>query len=429
MSTLNDIWILYRREVRAAFRERTIVVNSILLPIVLYPVLLWAMFNGFLFVQGQTEGFVSRVAITGLPDAHRQLQRDLARDDRVRIEGGAVADAAGRIRAGTLDALIEFLPPSGSAGASLPDNVAIRLTFNESRERSAAARHRVEGVVETYRGAWLQKQATARGVPAAAWQVFTLESRNVATGRQVGSFLLSMLLPIIFVIMVAIGCLHPAIDATAGERERGTWETLLSTAATRRSIVISKYLYVTSFGTLAGLLNMGAMLASLKPIIAPLAARAGETISFAAPLASLPVFALAAVLLAAFVAAGMMIFAAFARTFKEGQAMVTPFYLLIVLPAMFLQVPGLEFTPGLALIPVINVALMVRAAVSENLHLVPCVLTIVSSAVTVAFCLWIAGTLLSFEDIVVGSYTGNFTRFFKERLAPRRAGARNGAAR
>jgi sodium transport system permease protein len=231
---------------------------------------------------------------------------------------------------------------------------------------------------------------------------------------------LGLMLPLFFVIMVAIGSFYPAIDATAGERERGTWETLMSVAASRASIVTAKYLYVASLGFTAGVLNLAAMVLTIKPVLAPILAQAGDTAEFSVPLAALPVMAAAAVLLAGFVAAGMMIFAAFARTFREGQSMITPFYLAILLPVMFLQSPGLEFTMGLACIPVVNVAMVVREAIASTFHWPQIGVTLLVSAATIAAGLSAAGFILRFEDVVTGSFTGGPGRFLRERVLKRR---------
>ena len=206
-------------------------------------------------------------------------------------------------------------------------------------------------IIERYRGDWLKREARARGIEPASWEGFTVSTRNVASKKQMGAFILGLVLPLLFVVMVAMGCFYPAVDATAGERERNTWETLMSTAATRVSIVTAKYLYVTTMGGLAGILNLTAMALTMKPIFAPLMAKAGDAFNFSVPFAAIPVMALAALMLAGFVSAGMMIFASFARTFKEGQAMIMPFYLIILLPVMFLQTPGLKFTLPLAFMP------------------------------------------------------------------------------
>jgi sodium transport system permease protein len=419
---LTAVWLLYRREMRAALREKNIVVNSILIPIFLYPFILWAAFTGVMFVQGQTEGMVARVAVSGLPDAHPGLRRDLETSESIRVEPADGA-ALERIRNGSLDALLEFLPAEGD-GARLPENFLARVSFDGSKERSRAARERLDEAIGRYREAWLAREAARLGIGAATWQVVTVAPRNVASGKQMGAFLLGLMLPLFFVIMVAVGCFYPAIDATAGERERSTWETLMTVAAPRSAIVVAKYLVVTSFGLLAGVLNLTAMTVTMKPVLRPLLERAGETMEFSMPLAALPVLAAGATLFAAFVAAGMMVFAAFARTFKEGQSMVTPFYMLILLPAMFLQVPGLQFSLPLALVPVVNVTMMVREAITGTFHAPQIAVTVLSSAALIAAALALATAVLRYEDVVVGSYGGSLNTLIKERLLARRKDGR-----
>jgi sodium transport system permease protein len=168
------------------------------------------------------------------------------------------------------------------------------------------------------------------------------------------------------------------------------------------------------------MLNLLAVILSLRPIFAPLLARAGRTIEANVPLAAIPTAILAALLLAGFVAAAMMIFASFARTFKEGQAMVTPFYMLVLVPVVFLQAPGLKFSLALALLPVINVTLMVREAFSGHFLWGPSLLTVLVSLVTIALCVRLAAFVLKFEDVVTGSYSGSFLKFMRERLLARR---------
>ncbi len=422
MRRWREVATLYAWELRSAFRERSIVVNSILIPIFLYPFMLWAMFTGVSFVQGQTEGLVSRVAVVGPVAAGaggRPIVDALRRAPNVRLVGDARIDrdeAERRIRDGALDALVEI----AAADGGLPENVRVRLAFDASRERSALAKDRVTEVLDRVREDRLRREAAALGVPAAEWEGFVLERRNVASSRQMGAFVLGLMLPLFFVIMVAVGCFYPAIDATAGERERGTWETLMSSAAGRASIVTAKYLYVATFGGLAGVLNVTAMLLTMKRVMGPLLAQAGGAIEFRVPLAALPVMLVAAVLLAGFVAAGMMIFAAFARTFREGQSMITPFYLLILLPVMFLQSPDLRFTYALAAVPVVNVALVVREATGGVFHWPQIALALAVSLATIAAALGAAGFILRFEDVVTGAFTGGPGRFFRERVIARR---------
>lgn len=420
MVSCREVRVVYLAEMRMALRDRTILINSILIPIFLYPLILWAVFSGITFVQGQTEGFVSRVGVVGLAPAHAELRRQMERDDRFKVVDVSAEAAAPLIRSGDLDALLEAHPTEGT-GAALADNVSFRLTCDTSKERSASARERVADAVARFRETWLAREATARSIGRPIWAGFTISEVNVASERQMGAFLLSLMLPLFFVIMVAIGCFHPAVDSTAGERERHTWETLMSSGASRASIVVAKYLYVASFGCLAGLLNMIAMVVSMKPVLGPLLAKSGESLEFTVPLPAIPVMAMGGVLLAAFVAAGMMIFAAFARTFKEGQSMITPFYMIILMPAMFLQVPGITFSFLLACIPVVNLTMMVREAISGVFHWPQIAVSVAVSLAAVVVCLRLATVILRFEDVVMGSYGGSLNSFLKERLLKKKA--------
>jgi sodium transport system permease protein len=416
--------VLYAREMRAAVRERSIVVNSILVPLLLYPFILWVIVTGITFVQGQTEGFVSRIAFfgDGSPAAEAIRDRIDATDQLdLREEPRELREAVAAVRTGQLDAVVAT--DTDLEAPELPGNLRLHITVNASRERSAAASHRLQEVVAAYREEWLTAEATRRGVTPIDWHVFTIRAENVASGRQMGAFLLGLMLPLFFVIMVAVGCFYPAVDATAGERERGTWETLMTVAASRTSIVTSKYLYVATFGCVAGVLNLIAMALSMPVVLGPLLREEPGALEFAVPLAGVPVIALGAILLAAFVAAGMMLFASFARTFKEGQAMITPFYMLVFMPALFLQVPGIEFSFVLAAIPVVNVAMMVREAIGGVFHWPQIAITIVTGAVVIAICIRLATMVLKYEDVVLGSYGGSLFKFLRERaLAGRSRG-------
>src|ERR1051326_5083537 len=101
-----DIQVLYRRELKSALRERSIVVNSILIPILLYPLLLWLMYTGMTFVSGQKSEMDSHVALVNLPAAHEEFRKDLMRDGHIQITDSKDPETA--LKAGVLDAIVEF---------------------------------------------------------------------------------------------------------------------------------------------------------------------------------------------------------------------------------------------------------------------------------------------------------------------------------
>jgi sodium transport system permease protein len=176
----------------------------------------------------------------------------------------------------------------------------------------------------------------------------------------------------------------------------------------------------------AGILNLVAMMFSMKSVMAPVLRGQSGAFAFQLPLEAIPLILAVTVLLALFVAAGMMILASFARTFKEGQSMVSPFYLAMFLPVLFLNVPGLELTPLLSVIPVVNVAMVFREAVAGVYRWQLIGITLAVEVACVALCLRLATLILRHEDFILGTYGGNLGRFLKERLLAARPQSRGG---
>ena len=411
-----DIWILYRRELRSAFRERTIVVNSILMPVFLYPIMLWVMFTAMLFVTGLADRATSRLVLLDAPGDHPALMDTLEARENLELQDPIGADSAiSLIRIGELDALVEFAPP-GTEGDRLADNFQVVISYDRAVERSRRASGRVEAIIDSYREEWVDDEAAGLGIEDVDREQFRIVQENVSSEEQMGALMLGMMIPLFLVLMVALGCFIPAIDSTAGERERSTWETLMTVSASRLSIVTAKYLYVATLGLLAGVLNVTAMFVSLGAVIAPLLAEAGDRFQFTLPWLALPVMIVAAISLALFFAAAMMILASFARSFKDGQAMVTPVYWLALLPIVLGQQTDQTLTPLIAAIPVANAAMMIRDAIN-GVFLWPLIAeTLAVLLVMVALCLVLARMVLQFEDLLMGSFDGSFWRFAKERL-------------
>lgn len=414
-----DVALIWKFELRAALRERNIVVYSVVLPVVLYPVLLWLMFTGASFVAGQTAGFGSRVAVVGESGPRGWFERRVLGDTRFGlVEVEDTAAALERVRRGELDAALEVRTPANASGN--PRDFDALIHFDGSRSRSDEAQRRLGLLLDRERDRALIDEAHRRGMTTNQWQGWVVERRNVASSQRMGAFVMSMLLPFMLVVMAAMGCMYPAVDATAGERERGTWETLLATGTSRVNIAVGKYLYVSTLGTVAGLLNVGAMLVSMRVVFAQQLAAAGGDMTFEFPLAAVPVLALAAPLVALLLAAVMMLFASFARTFKEGQALVMPFYLLIMVPMVVLQQPDRELTTGVALVPVANVLMIAREALLSRFDLPLIALSVAVELVAVALMLRLAGAVMRYEDVQVGSYRGHLLKLIGARLLRRR---------
>jgi sodium transport system permease protein len=418
-----DVWTQYTMEIRSALRERSIVVYSILLPIFMYPVLLWVTFSAMTFVQGLNEGFTSRIAVgSDIPERHATLIDSMAEVDNVELFQGVDADSAiERIQAGELDAFVSFADADGAA-AALPDNFRVEVRYDRSEGRSRTALGRVDAAVDDYRSEWLNSEAEALGIVDSDRVLFALTSENVSTSEDLGALLMGIMTPLFLTIMVAMGAFYPSVDTTAGERERSTWETTMTTSASRASMVTAKYLYVATMGVAAGVLNVLALFVSIGAVLAPILSGSDE-ISVRIPLLAVPVMMAGAIGLALMLSAAMMILASFARTFKDGQAMIQPVYFVAILvPLLLGQQTDRTLTAGIAAVPVANVAMMVRDAIN-GIFLWPFILEALAvNLIVVVLCLALARFIMRFEDFLIGSFDGSFWRFAKERIRPGNTG-------
>ena len=281
------------------------------------------------------------------------------------------------------------------------DNSQLQLDYTGSRPESTEANTFLKELQQKYNLKEREKWLIDQGLSSKAGRPFLITGRSTAASGDVGGYLLGALLPIGLLVMIALGGAYPAIDTTAGERERGTWETLQSCGPGLTKIVISKYLFVSIICCLSGTLNLFAMLVSIRSIVAPLL-RENSEITFSIGPVTLFILLIGVVCVSFFVAAALLVCSIFARTFREGQALTTPMFMLIALPVLPLSDPGLKLTSGLAFVPLVNLALVWRQALQGEYHLPYILQTLGTLILLIIVALWLGSRLLRNESLMSG---------------------------
>jgi sodium transport system permease protein len=244
-----------------------------------------------------------------------------------------------------------------------------RILYNAGKEKSRAAHMQVERVIETWRGQIERQNLAASKIPPRVTKPFDLELTDVAERTQQQALMWSKILPFVLFIWALTGAFYPAVDHCAGEKERGTLETLLSSPARRIEIVWGKLLTVMTFSTATAVLNLASLGFTARYVISQLSqlptGDLGESLAMP-PIAS-ALWLLAALLpMSALFSALCLACAAFARSTKEGQYYLMPL-LLVSMPLMMLPMaPGTELNLGNSLIPVTGVVLLVMALVQGD---------------------------------------------------------------
>jgi sodium transport system permease protein len=172
---------------------------------------------------------------------------------------------------------------------------------------------------------------------------------------------LSFFLPYILITMILTGGFSAALDSSAGERERKTLETLLLTPAPRSRVLLGKIAAITTVSLAAAVAAIGSMFVALTQV------SLGSANHISLSPAALPVMVWLALLIAVSFSSVSLALGTLAKTFRQGQAYVTPLYFITILPAsIILFIP--DFNPSLAyyLIPILNAVLVLRDAIVHN---------------------------------------------------------------
>ena len=243
-----------------------------------------------------------------------------------------------------------------------PDEpLAPTIFHNSAKEKSQIAFARVYQVLNRWRdqvfdrrvdtvfelaGIDAQRVDRAAGLPIASVDVANPSLRDAAVWSKIFPFLL--------LIWALTGAFYPAVDLCAGEKERGTLETLLSSPAERGEIVVGKLLTVMLFSMATVVLNVLSMAVTGKFILSQLP-------QFGPPhWASLVWLVVALVPVSALFSALCMALAAFARSSKEGQYYLMPLLLVTMPLAVMPMAPAVELTLGNSLIPITGIVLVLR---------------------------------------------------------------------
>jgi sodium transport system permease protein len=378
-----NVKLIFARELRDQLRDRRTLFAVVILPLMLYPLI------GMLFFQVQQflKVHTSRIRIVGadsLPQQPRliedgKLSASFSDGSPIEIElaprsagvpySKIEAQAQADIRAGLCDAVVYFPPDfrerveafRRGEGES-PNSAPI---FDSARDRSRVANQRIEVALRIWCVA-LGSQNVDAAKLAAASRPFNIKSVDVAQPVQRRAVMWSKILPFIVMIWALTGAFYPAVDLCAGEKERGTLETLLTSPAARTEVVCGKLLTVMTFSMATAVLNLASMAATGGFIFAQIRSSAGAGLPLTIgppPLAALAWLALALIPISAFFGALALAIAAFARSSKEGHYYLLPL-LMVSLPLMMLSiVPGMELDLGFSLIPLTGLLLWLRALI------------------------------------------------------------------
>jgi sodium transport system permease protein len=411
MRTARVALAVARKELLTGLRDRQAMIYAVLLPLALYPVLFWVMLQGALVVEGERERTEVTAAIRGAADdgEAEALAHALAEPPEGESPGPMRMPARAEptldaLRGGALDALVvlgrpELDPALGAlVPAELPapgSDAPSILFYDGSKSRSSLAKKRGLDRLASVAAA---KRLDAVDGDASALAAFRVERVSLASEVEESAFVLSFLLPMMFCIMTVLGGFFPAVDLSAGEKERHTAETTLLLPVPRIGVIGGKILTVAVFALVATTLNVTGLLVAAQHLLAGI----DTGFAFEVPWSAFPQAAPLLLLFLVTTSAILFAIASFADTFKQGQALLGPVQFVVLMPAIVVSMPGIELSPTLALVPVAQTALAFKAILQGDAAALDLALVAVSEVVYAALAVGIALRLASSEARALG---------------------------
>ena len=388
----SNLLVIFVREVRDQIRDRRTLFMIFVLPILLYPMLGFGV-SQFTAALEQKPRIVVVVGAEFLANAPPLLSAAQNSFDPAYFDSPAEAE---KMPVMSQSASGPWADPrqcerairSGQASAvmiiprDLPDQllrekeIDIPIKYNSVDETSQMTYLRLKEVLSRWRKGIVAGRLKRDQKTESYTDPIQVRAEDVATASEVGGNTWSRLFPFLLVMMSLTGAFYPAIDLCAGEKERGTMETLLISPASRAELVLGKFLTVMLASVMTALLNLvsmgltGLLIARQFGALSADPGRRAAAAILAPPTFQAAFWMLVLLIpLSAFFSAVCLSLAVLARSMKEGQYYMTPLF-MICLPLIFLTLfPGIELNLFYSLVPITGVALLLRALIMGNYDL------------------------------------------------------------
>lgn len=408
------------KELREILRDRRTIITLVAMPLLIYP-LLGVTMQKLLVTQLTKEAKVEyRIALEHTQDTElfRRLfghghvlvaQREGRELSKVQQPAGtpedpiltlygpedpqADTDIVGMVQIGDADIGVRFIRRGD--GEPLQSEVVFRPDSINSRAMRRIVEERFRAVNEAFAIERLAALTPSESLPVAVKSI-VLPRRPGATDAP---FSLATLVPLILILMTVTGAVYPAIDLTAGERERGTLEALVSAPVPRHELLFAKYLAVLSVAMLTALANLFSMVVTAY-------ASGLEGLLFGTGGLSVRVIVCTLGLLcvfAAFFSAVILVLTSFARSFKEAQAYLIPVMLVSLAPGIMCLLPGIEFNGTYAVTPLVNIVLLARDVFDDRVVPIWALATLLSTVLYSVVALAAAARIFGTDAVLYGS--------------------------
>lgn len=362
------MWLVFLKELTELLRDRKTLFFMIALPILIFPLI----FGGMAYFTSQAidkaQSKVLKYALVGGEYAP-QLMGKFAQSEQFNLVTLEPTDDYGaQISAEVVDFVL-VIPPTYSADVLKHGQISIELYLNDAGLNLVY--DRVNALVEQQSDLYQVAAFSTLGLNEkqlqGLLQPIVLEKHDTAGERENWGEKIGGMLPYLLFILCFQGAMFPATDIGAGEKERGTLETLLISPIERNKIVLGKFFTIAFAGVMTALITVASM------ALWGLVLSQGFALQFVADIMGqigvldfVLMFLLLVPVVAIF-AAVLLSISIYARSFKEAQSYMGPLVIVVIMPVIIALMPGVELKGGWAWVPLTNVALAMKELVKGTM--------------------------------------------------------------
>jgi sodium transport system permease protein len=403
--SLRNIGIVYRKELTEALRDRRTLITTFLVPLLMIPVLGAGFMGVMSAVIGNAKKEKPKIMIIGGEDSPGVV--DTLRTNPKIQAVPTSGDWKNLVVDKKIRAVVE-IPPNFQTELAKGQAGTVKIYIYGGEMKSEFAAANIESFLKEYRDSVVTERLVTNHLPSELLKPFAVRRQNIAPPEKEAGAILGGIIAYILILMCLNGAMHPAIDLTAGEKERGTMETILSSPVSRTHLVLGKFLLVMTASLVTAVLLMFSV--SVSSTVLQKSGALNQMVDEGEPLPQLslgPAAAASVIVMAiplsVLFSAGLFTIALFAKSHKEAQSYIAPLMFLVVIPAISAMLPGVELTPKLAVVPLLNVSLLCKELITGEYHWNYIILIFVSTCVYAAGALYLAVKMFQRESVLFRS--------------------------
>lgn len=383
------VYIVLKKELKDIFRDKKTWIVTILLPALFIPIMMYIVIGG---AESISEQKISETKIAIIDEGNNAKFINYLKSTGISIVTG-LQNPKESLEKGDIRAIV-VIPSDFDKNIEEGRNTDLTIQVDMSNMKSSNAENMIRGLIKEYANNIVKERLIAKGIDPKILDPIAIKTENIASQSKMAGSFLAFIVPMLLTLWTATGGMGAAVDLAAGEKERATLEPLLTTSASRLSIMAGKYLAVTTMALISAIASLLGLFASfaLNKDMAFLNA------DFRLSVAAIIVMFVAAFFTASIFAALELALSAYAKSFKEGQTYISPLMFIAIIPAYLVmyKMPN-EIPISYFAIPVFGTISVFKELLYGIVNMTHIGIFVFSSIVYVAISIYIAALMFKQE--------------------------------